>query len=130
MDRLTRSRSAQLYAAYSHFEKQFGDRAGIETTVLGKRRIQYEEELTHESRNYDVWFDYARLEEDAYRSSDKTSVEIERVREVYERAVAQVPPSEDKRHWRRYIFIWLNYALFEEVETKVRRSIIVASCSG
>ena len=41
-----------------------------------------------------------------------------RVREVYERAVAQVPPSTEKRHWRRYIFTWLNYALFEELETK------------
>jgi crooked neck len=45
---------------------------------------------------------------------------LARVREVYERAVAQVPPSQEKRHWRRYIFTWLNYALFEEIETKVR----------
>jgi crooked neck len=44
---------------------------------------------------------------------------IERVREVYERAVAHVPPSVEKRHWRRYIFLWLDYALFEEIETKV-----------
>jgi crooked neck len=44
---------------------------------------------------------------------------IERVREVYERAVAQVPPSVEKRYWRRYIFLWLDYALFEEIETKV-----------
>ena len=35
--------------------------------MLGKRRIQYEEELTHDGRNYDVWFDYARLEEGALR---------------------------------------------------------------
>lgn len=40
---------------------------------------------------------------------------------MYERAVAQVPPSDEKRHWRRYIFLWLNYALFEELETKVGR---------
>lgn len=118
LDRLPRSRSTQLYAAFSNFEKQFGDRSGIETTVLGKRRIQYEEELAHESRNYDVWFDYARLEEDAYKG-DRTDEAVARVREVYERAVAQVPPSDSKRHWRRYIFTWLNYALFEELETKV-----------
>jgi len=41
------------------------------------------------------------------------------VREVYERAVAQVPPGNEKRFWRRYIFLWLDYALFEEIETKV-----------
>jgi hypothetical protein len=44
---------------------------------------------------------------------------INRVREVYERAVAQVPPTAEKRYWRRYIFLWLDYALFEEIETKV-----------
>ena len=44
---------------------------------------------------------------------------IGRVREVYERAVANVPPTAEKRLWRRYIFLWLDYALFEEIETKV-----------
>ena len=94
--------------------------------MLGKRRIQYEEELAHDGRNYDVWFDYARLEEGALRDvreEGATSEEEERatirVREVYERAVAQVPPGGEKRHWRRYIFLWLFYALFEETETKV-----------
>ena len=38
---------------------------------------------------------------------------------VYERVVAQVPPGGEKRHWRRYIFLWLDHALFEEIETKV-----------
>ena len=46
----------------------------------------------------------------------------ERVEEIYERAVANVPPGGEKRHWRRYIFVWLNYALFEEMATKVRLS--------
>jgi hypothetical protein len=94
--------------------------------VLGKRRIQYEEELAHDGRNYDVWFDYARLEEGAWRdlkdegaTQEEEEASAGRVREVYERAVAQVPPGGEKRHWRRYIFLWLDYALFEEIETKV-----------
>lgn len=94
--------------------------------MLGKRRIQYEEELSHDGRNYDVWFDYARLEEGAYRqlreegaTTEEEEQAVTRVREVYERAVAQVPPGTEKRHWRRYIFLWLDYALFEEIETKV-----------
>jgi hypothetical protein len=124
LDRLPRSKSANLYASYTTFEKQFGDRAGIETTVLGKRRIQYEEEISHEPLNYDTWFDYARLEEEAYRTAvaEETGVEAQeaKVREVYERALAQVPPSTEKRHWRRYIYLFINYALFEEIETKVR----------
>ena len=126
MSRLSRSKSSALYAAYTKFEKQHGTRSTLESTVLGKRRIQYEEEVSHDGRNYDVWFDYARLEEGALvdlREEGATSEEeeqaINRVREVYERAVAQVPPSSEKRFWRRYIFLWLDYALFEEIDTKV-----------
>lgn len=116
-----------MYAAYTKFEKQHGTKSTLESTVLGKRRIQYEDELAHDGRNYDVWFDYARLEESALRDLLEEGVTTEeeqaattKVREVYERAVAQVPPGGEKRHWRRYIFLWLNYALFEEIETKVR----------
>jgi hypothetical protein len=68
-------------------------------------------ELATNPKNYDIWFDYARLEENA---SD-----IEKVREIYERAIAQVPPTQEKRFWRRYIYLWINYALYEELETKV-----------
>jgi len=35
---------------------------------------------------------------------------------VYERAVANVPPAPAKRYWQRYIYLWLNYALWEELE--------------
>ncbi|KAF8652333.1 hypothetical protein AX16_004439 [Volvariella volvacea WC 439] len=125
LDRVPRSKSGALYAAYTKFEKQHGTRSTLESTVLGKRRIQYEEEVTHDGRNYDAWFDYARLEEDALRdvrdegaTKEEEDTAIGRVREVYERAVAQIPPGGEKRHWRRYIFLWLNYALFEELETK------------
>lgn len=126
LERIPRSKSAGLYASYTKFEKQHGTRSTLENTVLGKRRIQYEEELAHDGRNYDVWFDYARLEEGAWadlKEEGATAEEMDaaagRVREVYERAVAQVPPGGEKRHWRRYIFLWLDYALFEEIETKV-----------
>lgn len=130
LERLPRSKSSGIYSSYSRFEKQYGTREGVEDTVLGKRRIQYEEELDSSEAaksNYDTWFDYTRLEEDAYRAllrsgSSRSSPEVEsarnRVREIYERAVANVPPGSEKRHWRRYIFLWLSYALFEEIDTK------------
>ncbi|ODN82890.1 pre-mRNA-splicing factor CLF1 [Cryptococcus amylolentus CBS 6039] len=119
--RLPRSKSASLYSQYTKFEKQHGDRAGVELTVLGKRRIQYEEELAYDPTNYDAWFSLARLEEDAYRADKEDGSEDAnptRVREVYERAVANVPPAIEKRYWRRYIYLWLQYAAFEEIDTK------------
>ncbi|KAH8929685.1 TPR-like protein [Atractiella rhizophila] len=121
LDRLPKSKSFSLYTSYTTFEKQYGTRDSIESTVLGKRRIQYEDELSADPRQYDVWFDYTRLEEDAYRSAvveeEKAKI-LEKVRSTYERAVEFVPPAEQKRYWRRYVFLWLNYAVFEEIETQ------------
>jgi crooked neck len=128
LERLPRSKSAGVFASYNRFEKQYGTRQGIEDTVLGKRRIQYEEELNGSAEAklaYDTWFDYTRLEEDAFRTLQSVGAAQEskeyqgalaRVRDIYERAIANVPPSQEKRHWRRYVFLWLNYALFEEID--------------
>jgi crooked neck len=58
--------------------------------------------------DYDTWFDYLRLlegEEDA-----------EAIRDAYEKAIAQVPPVAEKYYWRRYIYLWIYYALFEELK--------------
>lgn len=115
-----------MYAAYTKFEKQHGTRSTVEATVWSKRRIQYEDDVSNDPFNYDTWFDFARLEEDALRTlhddgEDEELVDkaVARVREVYERAVANVPLANEKRMWRRYIFLWLYYAVFEETETKV-----------
>ena len=110
LDRLPRSKANKLYKSYTTFEKQFGDREGVEDVILSKRRVQYEEQVRASPKNYDAWLDFARLEE--------TGGDPDKVRDVYERAIAQVPPSQEKRHWRRYIFIWLFMAMYEEIETK------------
>ena len=46
------------------------------------------------------------------------------MREVYERAIANVPPVQEKRHWKRYIYLWINYALYEELEAKVQSRVL------
>uniref|UniRef100_A0A8H7TNM9 Pre-mRNA-splicing factor Syf1/CRNKL1-like C-terminal HAT-repeats domain-containing protein n=1 Tax=Bionectria ochroleuca TaxID=29856 RepID=A0A8H7TNM9_BIOOC len=110
LDRLPRSKSMVLHKAYTTFEKQFGDKDGVEDVVLSKRRRHYEEQVKENPKNYDAWFDYVNLEE--------SSGDFEKIRDVYERAVAQVPPTQEKRHWRRYIFLWIFYAIWEEMEGK------------
>jgi hypothetical protein len=48
---------------------------------------------------------------------------------VYERAVANLPPGADKRFWRRYIYLWIKYALFEELDAgDVERAREVYRC--
>jgi len=112
LDRMPRSKSAVLHKQYTTFEKQFGDREGVEDVVIAKRRVMYEEQVKENPKNYDSWFDYARLEESSPSSTP------ERVRDVYERAIAQIPPSQEKRHWRRYIYLWIFYALYEELQAR------------
>ncbi|KAI0387292.1 cell cycle control protein [Hypomontagnella monticulosa] len=110
LDRLPRSKSMGLHKAYTTFEKQYGDRDGVEDVILSKRRRHYEDQIKENPKNYDIWFDYARLEE--------ASGDLDRVRDVYERAVAQIPPTQEKRHWRRYIYLWIFYAIWEEMDAK------------
>ena len=45
------------------FEKQYGDKEGIEDAIAGNRRFQYEDEVRKNPLNYDSWFDYVMLEE-------------------------------------------------------------------
>ncbi|KAI9100503.1 hypothetical protein DFS34DRAFT_713059 [Phlyctochytrium arcticum] len=106
LDKLPKGQAENLYNVYSQFEKQHGAKDGIEDVIIGKRRVKYEDELAANPKNYDIWFDYAKLEEH--------SGTHEKVREVYERAIAQVPPIAEKRFWRRYIYLWLFYAVWEE----------------
>jgi crooked neck len=110
LDRMPRAKSANLHKAFTQFEKQYGDRDGIEDVILSKRRVHYEEQVKENPKNYDAWIDFARLEE--------TAGNEDRVREVYERAIAQLPPTQEKRHWRRYIYLWLFYATYTEIESK------------
>lgn len=110
LDRVPKSRAEDLYKKFLAFEKQFGDREGIEDAIVGKRRFQYEDEVRKNPLNYDSWFDYIRLEESVGNK--------DRIRDVYERAIANVPPAEEKRYWQRYIYLWINYALYEELDAQ------------
>lgn len=98
-----------------NFEKRHGDKDSIEDAVTVKRRAAYEAVLARSPHDYDSWFDYARLEEDYVATHGRTTENIDRVREVYERAVSNVPLVNEKRYWCRYIYLWIYYAVFEQL---------------
>ncbi|KAK6619687.1 hypothetical protein RUM43_012444 [Polyplax serrata] len=110
LEHVPKDSAQELYKAYTIHEKKFGDRTGIEDVIVSKRKFQYEEEVKQNPSNYDAWFDYLRLIE----SEGNTEV----IRDSYERAIANVPPSKEKQYWRRYIYLWINYALYEELEVE------------
>ncbi|KAJ9514841.1 hypothetical protein QJQ45_028615, partial [Haematococcus lacustris] len=119
LDNIPRHQAANLYARFVSFEKQHGDRQGIEDVVVSKRRFHYEEEVGTNPLNYDAWFDYVKLEEEA-GDTDKIREQQDPepcAAQVYERAVANLPPANEKRYWQRYIYLWIKYALYEELGT-------------
>ncbi|CAM9890472.1 unnamed protein product, partial [Phaeothamnion confervicola] len=108
LDQGTREQMPELHRAFVAFEKRHGGVGDIEEAVVAKRRLQYEEEVAADPHDYDAWFDYIRLEE--------SGADLGRIREVYERAIANVPPVAEKRFWRRYVLLWVGYAVFEELQ--------------
>jgi crooked neck len=101
---------SELKKEFVAFEKRHGDKTSIDEVIITQRREKYEELLRVDRFDYDTWFDYIRLEE--------AEQDADRVRAVYTRAVASVPPVLEKRYWRRYVYLWINYALFEELTEK------------
>ncbi|GAB6020509.1 Crooked neck-like protein 1 [Chamberlinius hualienensis] len=110
LDKMPKEQAEELFKNYTIHEKKYGDRSGIEDVIVSKRRFQYEEAIKANPFEYDTWFDYLRLME--------SDGDVEQVRELYERAIANVPPTKEKRFWRRYIYLWIYYALFEEMEAQ------------
>jgi len=133
-----------LYKSYLTFEKKHGDRQGIERVLLTKQRREYNERVEKDPYDYDAWFEFAKLEEDHAllaasgaednnkNSSSNRAGDPSAVREVYERAAAQVPPGDtgEKEHWKRYIYLWIYYATYEELTNKdlERASEIYQTC--
>lgn len=110
LDSTNREESPELFSEYASFEKRHGDRKGIEDVVVAKKRSEYERTLSEDPYHYDTWFDYTRLEE-AEGNENK-------IREIYERSIANIPPIAEKRYWRRYIYLWINYAVYEELTSQ------------
>ena len=109
LDRLPKDNTSSIYQAHCTHEKKFGSKDAIETVIISKRKLKYEREIEEDPYDYDTWFNYIKLLE-----ADE-QLDIDAIRDVYERAIANIPQFVEKRHWRRYIYLWIYYAIFEEL---------------
>uniref|UniRef100_A0A914Y3B7 Crooked neck protein n=1 Tax=Panagrolaimus superbus TaxID=310955 RepID=A0A914Y3B7_9BILA len=109
LDRLPSSKSKGIFDGLAIHEKKYGEQLRIENVIVSKRKRKYEDQLAHNSYDYDTWFDYVNL-------LMNEQVSREEVEDVYERAIANIPPYEEKRYWRRYIYLWIYYAVYEELD--------------
>ncbi len=112
-ERLPSTQLLKLPFKQAEFEKKHGATKQVEDLVFSKRREQYEADVQSDPLNYDTWFDYMRLEESAYQNSQDASA-LSRARNVHRRAQAAIPPVAQKLYWKRYIYVWLFAAVFEE----------------
>ncbi|KAF2366623.1 HAT (Half-A-TPR) repeat [Trinorchestia longiramus] len=110
LDHMPKEQCLNLYNEYTRHEKKYGDRSSIDDVITSKRKFQYEEALKKNNLDYDTWFDYVRMLE--------ADGNVDLIRETYEKAIACIPPVKEKQHWRRYIYLWIYYAVFEECVTK------------
>jgi crooked neck len=125
MEKFPPQLSPALQYSHAQFEREWGDSAAaIDSVILQKRRTLYASISEAEPFNYDNWFDWIRLEEELLEVNYSDFKEVKHdeetrfdsVREVFEKAIAMVPPSDiEKLHWTRYIYLWLYYSTFEEI---------------
>lgn len=107
---------------YAVFQKKHGTKQEIKNAILDKRWAAYKAELGANPLNFETWFDYLLLTEANYGHEDTT--------ELYEQAIANVPPGRSKESWSRYIYLWIYYAVFTEHDCKnaPRASQIYEKC--
>ncbi|GAB64701.1 splicing factor [Plasmodium cynomolgi strain B] len=114
---LPKNKSEFLYKSFLQFQKKYADKDELDETLMIKERITYEEEIKKNPSDYDTWFNYIKLEESNINLVNKDKC-VYRIRELYERAISVIPPVENKKFWKRYIYLWINYAIFEELHAE------------
>lgn len=108
MEHVGKEERAEVERAFMRFEKGMGEREVVDELVLGKKREKYEEMVKKDGCNYDAWFDLLTLEE--------ASSPVEKIQETYERALKQKPVVETKAGWRKYVYLWISYAVWTELK--------------
>lgn len=99
----------EIFQLYTEFEKTYGTKDDIESSIETKRKLQYRQELDRDPYDYDNWWAYLKL-------LDKE----DEIVEAFERACSSRPKLIQSKTilWRRYVFLWIKYALWEEFDRK------------
>lgn len=104
---------AGIFNEYTKFEKNNGDKGTIDSSILLKRKLKYEQEVLENPRDHDTWWLLLNIMQ---HDTQETAVGL---RKVFQDATS-VPPEDKYKSvkWKRYVYLWIRYALWEEFEQK------------
>ncbi|ODV89065.1 hypothetical protein CANCADRAFT_32441 [Tortispora caseinolytica NRRL Y-17796] len=97
----------RLYTAYATFEKLHGSPEDLTNVITVERKSAYENILNSDPKNYSTWIAYLQMAVGYFSA--------ERVRAIFDRAVSQIPEQKDKIVWKEFVYLFIYYALWEEV---------------
>ncbi|KAK6202767.1 cell cycle control protein [Scheffersomyces amazonensis] len=97
----------EILKNFSDFEKNHGNKDSIQSTIIQKRLIKYEQDLIETPDDYDTWWIYINLLSE--------NAKPETLRSKFKKSVSKVPSEKVKSiTWKRYIYLWIRYILWEE----------------
>lgn len=102
----------ELLISINEYENIAGDKTSIEASVLEKRKAKYLADVTNDPTNYDSWWSYISI----LVQENKT----EEVRDLFQKIATLHQPHDEYKSdkWRKYIMIWMRYALWEEFDNR------------
>lgn len=107
-DLLSKQQKTAVFQHFAEYERKYGTSFSVDSTVHLKRKLQYEQVVSENPHDYDSWWELSKMED----SSDS-------LRNLLHTAV-NTPPTEKTKLtlWRRYVFLWIKLALWEEYAQK------------
>lgn len=97
-----------IYKHFSTFEKTYGSKGSIQSSVTLKRKAKYESDLKDDPQDYDTWWALITILQNHSKESD--------VAKAFKSSISHAPNDRTKTiRWRRYIMLWVRYALWEEL---------------
>ena len=106
--RLKDAQMMKLKVEYMKFQAKHGKEKDTHKIILDDRKSEYVEELKKQPMAYDSWLNLVLLEQEAG--------DFAVARQVFLDAEVNVPKSSEKSDWKRFVFIFLAHAIFEETK--------------
>ena len=105
----TSSQYQNLLHYFTYFDINMGDKESTLSTILLKRKLKYSTNVEQDRLDFDSWWLLLDI------TMEDKSLSFEEIRTLFDRAVEAVPPHETKTLlWKRWIFLWIRYAFWEE----------------